>query len=438
MPTPATPDPAAERLRAFREYVKERDTPRAATWLASRIAERGNKLDGSKPAWFAARRGAHVQLRISIDGLRPVVWRRMRVSARLTLRELHHQVLCPAMGWSSNYHSYAFRRVPPFARPVDSMSQEERDELKRERDALDAKERERDALDAKGRDEVKRECDALDAKEGKSAAAGGKGKILDFLKDAKQLAEWSRGEMWVGPAKSTALDSRHAPFYIGGAVVDDEQITVWDVLRQKNDGVQWVSDLGDWWSHHIEVEEVRGEGGEDIGDWADPVATVVDGEGVCPPEDCNGLVGYTQIMNKLQGRTQVEDNHLNPTIPEWWTLLNSEFRSKHNAARIGLESFAEFDLSATKQQLKEGICIKTPQGHGLAGAGAKAKPPGPLEKCAECGSTTMLRACKGCRREAYCCKEHQTARWEAHKADCKAAQRELADESPAKSGAASK
>jgi len=32
----------------------------------------------------------------------------------------------------------------------------------------------------------------------------------------------------------------------------------------------------------------------------------------------------------------VGDDHLNPTMPEWWTLLNSEFRSKHNAARIGM------------------------------------------------------------------------------------------------------
>ena len=49
------------------------------------------------------------------------------------------------------------------------------------------------------------------------------------------------------------------------------QVTVWDVLRKKKDCIQWVSDLGDWWSHHIEVEEVLGGGGGGGGEGADPV-----------------------------------------------------------------------------------------------------------------------------------------------------------------------
>lgn len=40
--------------------------------------------------------------------LHPSVWRRLRVSGRTTLRELHDHVLGPAFGWKRGYHCYMF------------------------------------------------------------------------------------------------------------------------------------------------------------------------------------------------------------------------------------------------------------------------------------------------------------------------------------------
>ena len=78
-----------------------------------------------------------------------------------------------------------------------------------------------------------------------------------------------RDEMWVGPVKSTALDASQKVWYVGGALVDDRKVFVRDVLLKKGDAVQWVYDLGDWWSHTIEVEE---ESPEDLPDFLSATA----------------------------------------------------------------------------------------------------------------------------------------------------------------------
>jgi hypothetical protein len=39
-----------------------------------------------------------------------------------------------------------------------------------------------------------------------------------------------------------------------------------------------------------------------------------------------------------------------------------------------------------------------------------------------CNVSRHFKACGACHTPAYCCKEHQTEDWPAHKAACKAAQ----------------
>lgn len=47
------------------------------------------------------------------------------------------------------------------------------------------------------------------------------------------------------------------------------------------------------------------------------------------------------------------------------------------------------------------------------------KTPTILQKCEICDTPTLLR-CNGCRRMAYCCKEHQKLDWKRHKdSECK-------------------
>jgi len=51
-------------------------------------------------------------IKIYLCGVRPEIWRRLRVPASITLNALHDKVLCPAMGWCRNYHGYYFADLP--------------------------------------------------------------------------------------------------------------------------------------------------------------------------------------------------------------------------------------------------------------------------------------------------------------------------------------
>ena len=44
------------------------------------------------------------------------------------MQRLHNQVLCPAVGWCSGYHGYAFRRVHELCVPKHSGNTVDRDE----------------------------------------------------------------------------------------------------------------------------------------------------------------------------------------------------------------------------------------------------------------------------------------------------------------------
>jgi len=49
----------------------------------------------------------------ALTELSPPVWRRFRVSSSVNLELLHDKVLCPVMGWTRNYHTFAFCGTGP-------------------------------------------------------------------------------------------------------------------------------------------------------------------------------------------------------------------------------------------------------------------------------------------------------------------------------------
>jgi hypothetical protein len=192
-----------------------------------------------------------LRLKVSIDGLKPAVWRELLVSPFVTIERLYKQVLCPAVGWTSNLHAYALRRC----------------------------------------------------------TMQGGGDVLEGLER----------ECWIASTFSTALDVIHRPFYIGGAVVDDREILLGDLFySNKNDTctLQWVHDLGDWWSHTIEVSEDMSKQ-----EAATSAAVLLSGSGACPPEGTGGVVQYCQTLMKLNGATKVDGDqqgggYLDPRFPQ--------------------------------------------------------------------------------------------------------------------------
>ena len=94
------------------------------------------------------------------------------------------------------------------------------------------------------------------------------------------------------------------------------KVFVRDLLLKPGESVQWVYDLGDWWSHTVtvveegapeddaagaaEVEEVEAAG-------AGGVAHVISGAGACPPDDSGGLMGYVTKVMELLGLNPMTD-----------------------------------------------------------------------------------------------------------------------------------
>ncbi len=71
-------------------------------------------------------------------------------------------------------------------------------------------------------------------------------------------------------------------------------------------------DFGDGWEHTIEVEKVVPAGDGRL------YPSCVDGARACPPEDCGGWRGYTELLDTLKS----SDSHKRDELLEW---LGAEF-----------------------------------------------------------------------------------------------------------------
>ena len=47
-------------------------------------------------------------LRVFLRGIKPRIWRRIRVPCNISLDMLHDKIMCPLLGWRRNFHAYLF------------------------------------------------------------------------------------------------------------------------------------------------------------------------------------------------------------------------------------------------------------------------------------------------------------------------------------------
>jgi hypothetical protein len=352
-----------EYFRKFIESQRLADQARVDSWQKSILSSR----DTGKWKDF-------LRLKVSIDGLKPAVWRELLVSPFVTIERLYKQVLCPAVGWTSNLHAYALRRF--------------------------------------------------------TVHKGGS----DVLEGLEQ-------ECWIAATFSTALDVIHRPFYIGGAVVDDREILLGDLFySSKNDTcmLQWVHDLGDWWSHTIDVSEDLSQQQAETS-----AAVLLSGSGACPPEGTGGVAQYCQTLLKLNGTTRVDGDqqgggYLDPSSSSWWELVNDNLRGKENTR--GLHNPFAFHIKFHQEELAGALVRRVKRGGedrfvvssgfdtGLQGTNmtkpqVHKKENDPTKFCALCGTTAALMVCSGCKSVAFCGRAHQVECWPKHKAQCKATQK---------------
>ena len=377
-----------KRLNTFSDFVKqlkEKDSPCVKEFEDSVTGISDSKVEATCGKWL--------RLKVEVDGM--IVRRDLLVSPDITMQSLHNHVLCPVIGWAPYNHAYAFRRTGKCF--FSTRTHDNPDRMKQE------------------------------------------------IECAMRMMD---NECWIGPKKSMAVDTMWLPLYIGGRIANDKQISLGQLFALDDDDkmfLQYVTDLGCWWSHSICVTKYDESDGIKVPSDA-TVAHLIGGEGGSIPEDIGGIQRYHELIHQLKGKIPVNHkthkgikSHANPSTEQWWDLFNDVYRGKANRIHFLSNPFgfhierARADLETEirrpkRKSSKESTNMRKfdPQ-TGLTFELDKkctvSLPKKPTDFCAFCGVTIALKLCSACGTVAYCSREHSVANWRTHKSDCKRARK---------------
>lgn len=90
-------------------------------------------------------------------------------------------------------------------------------------------------------------------------------------------------------------------------VIDSELLTLEEVISQGKNKFDYNYDLGDFWQHSVEVEQVLPL------DQYTYYPVCIKGKGNCPPEDCGGIPGFLYLLDVLKNKNHPEYK----TMMEW-------------------------------------------------------------------------------------------------------------------------
>jgi hypothetical protein len=90
-----------------------------------------------------------------------------------------------------------------------------------------------------------------------------------------------------------APPSRHDPIDSTSTDLDASKIHLSELLKRKGESIEYTYDFGDNWEHMVELKDIVEH--EDI-----HMATCLEGERACPPEDSGGIPGYTELVSVMQ------------------------------------------------------------------------------------------------------------------------------------------
>lgn len=77
-------------------------------------------------------------------------------------------------------------------------------------------------------------------------------------------------------------------------LVSSCEITLGELLTRKGAKLKYEYDFGDSWMHNIVLESRQAYKKEEI-----PSVILLDGANACPPDDCQGIIGYRYLLEKL-------------------------------------------------------------------------------------------------------------------------------------------
>ena len=78
--------------------------------------------------------------------------------------------------------------------------------------------------------------------------------------------------------------------FVDDLVNDEADYKLSDLLRHEKDSLQYDYDFGDGWEHKVTLEKILPF------DSSAPVVQCIKGKRACPPEDCGGVWGYSDLL----------------------------------------------------------------------------------------------------------------------------------------------
>ena len=120
--------------------------------------------------------------------------------------------------------------------------------------------------------------------------------LSDFHKIIQTTMGWTNSHMHQFIKNQTFYTRRMADYDFWGEMgtVDYSKIKVSDLLKKEKDRIIYEYDFGDSWNHDITLEKIL----PDDNKITHPICLT--GKMNCPPEDCGGIWGYSDMLEILK------------------------------------------------------------------------------------------------------------------------------------------
>ncbi len=142
--------------------------------------------------------------------------------------------------------------------------------------------------------------------------------LSDFHKIIQTTMGWTNSHLHQFIKNQTFYTRRMADddFWEEMDNVDYSKTKISDLLKKEKDRIIYEYDFGDSWEHNIILEKIEENGMNEI------IPTCLTGKNNCPPEDCGGIWGYSDMLEILKH----PDHEEYEEYVEW---LGKEFDPKY-------------------------------------------------------------------------------------------------------------
>ena len=119
----------------------------------------------------------------------------------------------------------------------------------------------------------------------------------------------------------------------GGKLIDASKKTLGSLISDTKGKFAYTYDFGDSWEHSIKVEKFH-QHDENV-----KYPTCIDGELNCPPDDCGGVWGFYDLLEKIKDKKHPEHKE----ILEW---LDGHYDAEHFDKELVNEELKAFAVQS--------------------------------------------------------------------------------------------